>query len=493
MNYSLASHQKRSRNLTLFSPIARSCILFVLIILFATRVQAQVPSRTFADFEAGSLDGWTIEGDAFGSAPATSASYEGQVRGFGGSQYLSSLHKRKGNAATGRAVSQTFTVVKPYITFRIGGGSHPNQACINLVLDGKVVRTETGGDSPQLLSRTWEVSEFVGKSAHFEVVDATDSAERGYILVDDIAFIGPDLVITPALSENALVIEIPARVIQILDSQGDNRFADGSREILSAASVEKHMSALNEIYSPAKVRFTFNPKEFETRRDDYLYTDFDTPGEKVQIDDRESKPPQTGREERMRAFQKVADERSDRLTVIVHRGSDWRWNARTQKWIYSAGYSRGRPKPRGANQGHYIRVTSMIPKIWAHELGHAFGLGHTSRDTADYPSNLVNEALISTACQEYVAKVGSDKHFEHPIDGDYASGVTDTPPNPGIGFWENTQDRTRMIMLHLTGKDPVCLFVTRDNVMASSSGNDRFTNDQIRLMRRWAGVWQRKK
>jgi hypothetical protein len=29
--------------------------------------------------------------------------------------------------------------------------------------------------------------------------------------------------------------------------------------------------------------------------------------------------------------------------------------------------------------------------------------------------------------------------------------------------------------------------------MASGGGNDRFTNDQMRLMRRWAGVWHRKK
>lgn len=473
----------------------RACFHLVLLLstLLATRVYAQVPTHNFADFEGGSFDKWTIEGDAFGSSPTTAAAYGGKIRGFGGTGFMSSLHATKGNAATGRAVSQKFTIAKPMITFTIGGGNHPDKACVNLIVDGKVVRTQTGDHSPQLLSRSWDVSEFAGKTAHIEIIDATTSDQRGYILVDDIAFLGPDLVITPELNTDAPLIEIPLRVIHVLDSQGNAEFSGGSRQVLSSASVEKHIAAMNEIFRPAKIRFTFDPKEFETRRDNYLCVDFDAPGEKQKLDDYTVKPSEPGREERMKAFQTVANERPDRLTVIVHRGSDWRWSLRTHQWTYGAGFSRGRPKPRGAGQGHYIRATSMGPSMWAHELGHAFGLGHTSRDNADVPSKLKSEEQISRACQEYITKGGDSKHPEYAIDADFAYGVTDTPPNPGMGFWISPRDRSRIITLHLPGREPLSVFVSRDNIMASGAGNDRFTNDQIRVMRRKAEQWNPKK
>jgi hypothetical protein len=224
-NYLLASSQKRSQTVIFSACIPNLRILAVLILLFATGVYAQVPTQSFANFEAATFDGWTLEGNAFGSAPATSATYDGKIRGFGGSRFLSSLHPLKGNTATGRAVSQKFTIVKPFITFQIGGGYHPAKACLNLVLDGKIVRTQTGGDSPQLLNRSWEVSEFVGKTAHIEIVDATDSIQRGYVLVDDIAFLGPDLVITPPVSENAPFIEIPSASYSSLIRRGRPDFA----------------------------------------------------------------------------------------------------------------------------------------------------------------------------------------------------------------------------------------------------------------------------
>ena len=74
------------------------------------------PSAPFADFENGWGD-WTLEGDAFGSAPATDALFPGKIRGFGGRGFLCTLHPRKGNAATGKAISREFTIEKPFITF----------------------------------------------------------------------------------------------------------------------------------------------------------------------------------------------------------------------------------------------------------------------------------------------------------------------------------------------------------------------------------------
>ena len=147
-------------------------------------------TEVFADFESGTYDGWTLEGDAFGTAPATDALFPGQITGFAGRGFLCSLHPKKGNGATGKATSREFTIEKPVIRFKIGGGNHPNEACMNLVVDNQIVRTATGDDTPTLSDASWDVSALVGKKAHLEVVDSSTSAERGYILVDDIRFTG---------------------------------------------------------------------------------------------------------------------------------------------------------------------------------------------------------------------------------------------------------------------------------------------------------------
>ncbi len=143
---------------------------------------------SFADFEGGDYSDWTITGDALGTKPATDALFPGKVKGFGGRGYASTFSPRRGVLATGKAVSRDFVIEKPMITFRIGGGNHPGKACLNLVVDGKVERTETGDGSAQLVARSWDVSALVGKTARLEIVDDTPSDRRGYVMVDDIAF-----------------------------------------------------------------------------------------------------------------------------------------------------------------------------------------------------------------------------------------------------------------------------------------------------------------
>ncbi len=139
------------------------------------------------DFENG-WSGWTFTGNCWDEAPASDATFAGRITGFQGKHFLCTLHPRLGNAATGKAVSKEFTIEKPFINFLIGGGNYPGDACLNLVVDGKVVRTATGDDSADLRQSGWDVSLLIGKKAHLEVVDTTRSPERGYIMVDEITF-----------------------------------------------------------------------------------------------------------------------------------------------------------------------------------------------------------------------------------------------------------------------------------------------------------------
>ncbi|MES2465242.1 MAG: hypothetical protein V4671_32140 [Armatimonadota bacterium] len=62
---------------------------------------------------------------------------------------------------------------------------------MNLVVDGSVVRTDTGNGTDTLILRQWDVADLRGKTARIEVRDEITAGPRGYILVDDI-------VLTPA-------------------------------------------------------------------------------------------------------------------------------------------------------------------------------------------------------------------------------------------------------------------------------------------------------
>lgn len=148
---------------------------------------AQQPSSLFdmfADFESGSYDGWTLEGDCWGAGPASEQTFAGRITGFQGRRFLCTLHPRLGANAVGRAISKEFRIERPFIDFLIGGGQYPGQACLNLLVDGKIVCTATGADSPELHPAGWDVSAWIGKTAHFEVIDSTKATARGYVMVD---------------------------------------------------------------------------------------------------------------------------------------------------------------------------------------------------------------------------------------------------------------------------------------------------------------------
>lgn len=142
----------------------------------------------FADFESGSYEGWTLEGDCWEAEPASEQTFAGRIQGFEGDRFLCTLHPRRGTNATGRAISRAFRIERPFIDFLIGGGDHPGETCLNLLVDGRVVRTATGEGTPRLAPALWDVTDWIGKTAHFEVVDRSRAKDRGYVMVDAIRF-----------------------------------------------------------------------------------------------------------------------------------------------------------------------------------------------------------------------------------------------------------------------------------------------------------------
>jgi hypothetical protein len=90
-----------------------------------------------------------------------------------------------GDRPQGRLTSPSFKVERPFLNFLIGGGSHAGRTCINLLADGKVVRTATGRDREQLAWQSWNVKEFLGRELRLEIVDR-ESGGWGHINIDQI-------------------------------------------------------------------------------------------------------------------------------------------------------------------------------------------------------------------------------------------------------------------------------------------------------------------
>jgi sucrose-6-phosphate hydrolase SacC (GH32 family) len=95
-----------------------------------------------------------------------------------------------GDGSTGRLVSPEFIIARRWINFLIGGGMHPGRTCMNLLLEGKVLRTATGpndrpGGSERLDWASWDVADLDGRPARIEIVDEATEG-WGHINVDQI-------------------------------------------------------------------------------------------------------------------------------------------------------------------------------------------------------------------------------------------------------------------------------------------------------------------
>ena len=84
---------------------------------------------------------------------------------------------------TSNLVMQAFEVKLDYITFLISGGYAPGKASINLLVDGKVVRSATGRNNDYLEWVAFDVKAFKGKKVQVQILDTT-IAHFGYVTVD---------------------------------------------------------------------------------------------------------------------------------------------------------------------------------------------------------------------------------------------------------------------------------------------------------------------
>ncbi|HEY3788966.1 MAG TPA: glycoside hydrolase family 32 protein [Urbifossiella sp.] len=168
----------------------RSLPLFIVVIAVGFAAAADRPDVIIADFEGDAYPaGWTTTGTAFGKGPASGA-FPNQmpVEGFLGKGLVNSF--LGGDDATGTLASPEFQIQRKYLNFLIGGGKHDGKTCINLLVNGKIVRTATGpndrpGGSERLDWHTWDIGEFADKSASIQIVDEQKGG-WGHINIDQI-------------------------------------------------------------------------------------------------------------------------------------------------------------------------------------------------------------------------------------------------------------------------------------------------------------------
>jgi len=162
--------------------------LFVLLSLVTTLVAAS-DDIVVADFEGKSYGDWRADGEAFGPGPAQGTlSGQMEVTGYAGKGLVNSFYK--GDSTTGTLTSPEVKLQRKYVAFLIGGGGYEGKTCLNLLVDGNVVRTATGpntqsGGSERLERQAWDVSDLLGKTARFQIVDRATGG-WGHVNVDQI-------------------------------------------------------------------------------------------------------------------------------------------------------------------------------------------------------------------------------------------------------------------------------------------------------------------
>ncbi|MBM4155450.1 MAG: twin-arginine translocation signal domain-containing protein [Lentisphaerae bacterium] len=153
------------------------------------------PDIVFDDFERATHEGWTVEGDAFGSGPVSQEQvpdYQGKL-GMHGTRAVNSHATAPGenvggkDGAKGTLTSRTFTIERSHIRFLVGGGAHKDATCVELLVDGTPVLSATGRSANEMAPATWDVRRWAGREARLRIADR-QAGGWGNIGVDHIVF-----------------------------------------------------------------------------------------------------------------------------------------------------------------------------------------------------------------------------------------------------------------------------------------------------------------
>ena len=125
---------------------------------------------TIGHFGNADYGDWQATGTAFWQGPASgNLLTKLEIENAAGAAVASS--EIEGDKPMGTLTSPDFKISKNYISFRISGGNYEIHTCLNLRINGKVVRSATGWNSDRLVPVSWDVSRWMGQTAQVQIVD----------------------------------------------------------------------------------------------------------------------------------------------------------------------------------------------------------------------------------------------------------------------------------------------------------------------------------
>jgi fructan beta-fructosidase len=158
--------------------------LFLGAMLHATFFTGHAEDIAIGRFAKANYGDWQATGTAFQKGPASGDLLTKlEIENARDSAVASS--EIEGDAPTGTLTSPEFRISRRYIAFRIGGGNYEVHTCLNLLIQGKVVKSATGWRSDRLMPTSWDVSRWLGQTARIQIVDEA-SGDWGHINVADI-------------------------------------------------------------------------------------------------------------------------------------------------------------------------------------------------------------------------------------------------------------------------------------------------------------------
>ena len=138
--------------------------------------------------EAGDLTDWTAQGEAFKGQPIdgdTVSRRRGDMHSKHEGRFWVGTFEKSGDAPQGTLTSKPFLVSKPFASFLVAGGSHP-ETCVELIRSdtGQVIFRASGDDREDLERVVVDLSAHLGKDIVIRLVDS-ESGGWGHINFDD--------------------------------------------------------------------------------------------------------------------------------------------------------------------------------------------------------------------------------------------------------------------------------------------------------------------
>jgi putative membrane-bound dehydrogenase-like protein len=145
------------------------------------------------DFERGTLEDWTAEGEAFQGQPIKGdidpkrPLADGKHSLLQGNYWVGGFELKQ-DGPQGTLTSVPFKVTRPFAAFRVGGGKHA-ETCVELVRKdtGKVFFKSSGGDLEEMMPVVADLKPEMGKEIFIRLVDRRSDG-WGHLNFDDFRF-----------------------------------------------------------------------------------------------------------------------------------------------------------------------------------------------------------------------------------------------------------------------------------------------------------------